>query len=163
MPTFRRWPFIVLLVAASGFPLASLRSATTPDVLLDTMRQELHRAEEALAKSDPATYYLSYSVSDATAITIAGSTGSLIISNQAHRRVGRRDDARRLTGTGQYAQPKPPFRNRLRLLFRSTTIRDAIARVLWQLTNREYRAGLLSIRESENQSGRAIRGRRQVS
>lgn len=137
MPTFRRWPFIVLLVAASGFPLASLRSATTPDVLLDTMRQELHRAEEALAKSDPATYYLSYSVSDATAITIAGSTGSLIISNQAHRReadVMMRVGSPALDNTHSQSRPSGIVSGALPF----NDDRDAIARVLWQLTNREY-------------------------
>ena len=137
MQRLRHWPFIVLLIAASGFPLASLHSATTSDVLLETMQKELRRASDALAKADPATYYLSYSVSDATAVTIAGSTGSLIVSNEGHRRqadVMMRVGSAALDNTHSQSRPSGIVSGSLPL----SDDRDAIARVLWQLTDREY-------------------------
>jgi TldD protein len=137
MQRLRQWPFIVLLIAASGFPLASLHSATTSDVLLETMQKELRRASDALAKADPATYYLSYSVSDATAVTVAGSTGSLIVSNEGYRRqadVMMRVGSSALDNTHSQSRPSGIVSGSLPL----SDDRDAIARVLWQLTDREY-------------------------
>lgn len=70
------WPLICFLLVAGAVPLASVYSATPADVLLETMQRELHRASEALGKADPATYYLSYAVSDASSATIAGTTAA---------------------------------------------------------------------------------------
>ncbi|HEX4487281.1 MAG TPA: peptidase U62, partial [Terriglobales bacterium] len=135
-----QWPslwLVIVFVAASGLPLATSYSATSGDVLLETMQKELRRASDALAKADPATYYLGYSVSDATAATIAGSTGSLIISSEAHRRqadVMMRVGTADLDNTHSQGRPSGIISGALPL----GDDRDAIARVLWQLTDREY-------------------------
>ena len=82
----RTWPFIGLLRSLAGFPLATIYPATLR-VLLDTIQRELHRATAALAKTDPSPYYLSYSVADANSATIVGTSGSLIVSSEVHRRM----------------------------------------------------------------------------
>lgn len=131
------WPLICVLMFLGGAPLASVYSATTTDALLETMQKELRRASDALAKADPATYYLSYSVSDANSATIAGSTGSLIVSSQTHRRqadVMMRVGSAALDNTHSQSRPSGIVSSSLPL----SDDRDAIARVLWQLTDREY-------------------------
>jgi predicted Zn-dependent protease len=129
--------FICLFVAACGIPLTALHSAPRPDVLLDTMQRELHRAIASLEKSDPATYYLSYSVADATSVTIAGTAGSLIVSSEGHRRqadVIMRVGSAALDNTHSQNRPSGIVSGSLPLSDDS----DSIARVLWQLTDREY-------------------------
>ena len=129
--------FICFFVAACGIPLAALHSAPRPDVLLDTMQRELHRAIASLEKSDPATYYLSYSVADATSVTIAGTAGSLIVSSEGHRRqadVMMRVGSTALDNTHGQNRPSGIASGSLPL----SDDPDSIARVLWQLTDREY-------------------------
>jgi len=131
------WPLLLFLAAVAAAPFASLYSATSPDGLLETMQKELRRAGDALAKSDPAAYYLSYSVSDASSATIAGTTGSLIISSGVHRRqadVMMRVGSAALDNTHSQSRPSGIVSGSLPL----SDDRDAIARVLWQLTDREY-------------------------
>jgi TldD protein len=137
MRRFWHWPLICALMVLGGAPLASVYSATTSDALLETMQKELRRASDALAKADPATYYLSYAVSDANSATIAGSTGSLIVSSQTHRRqadVMMRVGSASLDNTHSQSRPSGIVSGSLPL----SDDRDAIARVLWQLTDREY-------------------------
>ena len=101
------------------------------------MQRELHRAAEALGKADPGTYYLSYAVSDATAATIVGTTGSLIVSSEGHRRQAdamMRVGSSALDNTHSQSRPSGIVSGSLPL----SDDRDAIARVLWQLTDREY-------------------------
>jgi TldD protein len=129
--------FICLFVAACGIPLTALHSAPRPDVLLDTMQRELHRAIASLEKSDPATYYLSYSVADATSVTVAATAGSLIVSSEGHRRqadVMMRVGSAALDNTHSQNRPSGIVSGSLPLSDDS----DSIARVLWQLTDREY-------------------------
>src|SRR5215472_2305467 len=131
------WPLLLFLAAVAAAPFASLYSATSPDGLLETMQKELRRAGDALAISDPAAYYLSDSVSDASSATIAGTTGSLIISSGVHRRqadVMMRVGSAALDNTHSQSRPSGIVSGSLPL----SDDRDAIARVLWQLTDREY-------------------------
>ena len=88
MRRFRISPLIALLLISIAIPLASLYSAPA-DVLLDTMQHELHRVPlpPLSPKTDPNPYYLSYSVADANSATIVGTSGSLIVSSEVHRRV----------------------------------------------------------------------------
>ena len=136
----RRLPYCAVVCAwlvAGAVPLATVYSAAPADVLLETMQRELHRAAEALGKADPGTYYLSYSVSDATAATIVGSTGSLVVSSEDHRRqadVMMRVGSPALDNTHGQSRPSGIVSGSFRL----SDDRDAIARVLWQLTDREY-------------------------
>jgi TldD protein len=107
-------------------------------VLLSTMQSELERAKASLAKSEPAPYFISYEVYDQRTLTVAGTYGTLLTSNLGnHRwadvtmRVGTPDldnthNENRESGISSGALPL-------------TSDRDAIARTLWELTNREYR------------------------
>ncbi|HUJ80886.1 MAG TPA: hypothetical protein VLW83_03330, partial [Candidatus Acidoferrales bacterium] len=76
------WVLAILI----AIPFSALSLSPRPDVLLQTMQRELQRATSALAKSDPAPYYLSYSVVDSDGLTIAGMDGGLVGSAGSHRR-----------------------------------------------------------------------------
>jgi TldD protein len=129
---------LVLLLAFSiVIPFAALYSAPPPDILLDTMQRELGRASSALAKADPAAYYLSYAVADTNSSTIVGASGSLIVSSESHRRLA---DVMMRVGTSAldntHSQSRPSG-----IVSGAVPLNDdpvAIARVLWQLTDREY-------------------------
>lgn len=78
--------FVVLsLLIFCGIPSFSAGSA--PDSLLQTMQQELKRANTLLAKSEPAPYYLSYAVTDINGSAIVAANGSLMISTSVRRRL----------------------------------------------------------------------------
>ena len=66
--------------------IPSFSSGSAPDVLLQTMQQELKRANTSLANSDPAPYYLSYAVTDINGSVIWASNGSLLVSTSVRRR-----------------------------------------------------------------------------
>jgi TldD protein len=137
MRRLQYWTFICAFLVAGAVPVASVYSATSSDVLLETMQRELHRAAEALGKTDPGVYYLSYAVSDAMTATIVGTTGSLIVSSEGHRRqadVMMRVGTSALDNTHSQSRPSGIVSGSLPL----SDNRDAIARVLWQLTDLEY-------------------------
>jgi predicted Zn-dependent protease len=117
--------------------LTALPSAPRSDVLLDAMQRELHRAMASLGKADPASYYLSYAVADAHSVTIAGAAGSLIVSSESHRR-----QADVMMRVGSAALDNTHSQNRPSGIasgpFPLNDDPDAITRVLWQLTDREY-------------------------
>ena len=58
----------------------------TPDPVLKTMQGELQRASVDLAKTDPAPYYISYTLYDQSQIVLAGAYGSLLTNSANHRR-----------------------------------------------------------------------------
>ena len=127
------WVLAILI----AIPFSALSLSLRPDVLLQTMQRELQRATTSLAKSDPAPYYLSYSVVDSDGLTIAGMDGSLVGSAGSHRRqadVMMRVGATTLDNTHGPSRPSGIVSGALPLHDDA----DAIARVLWQLTNREY-------------------------
>jgi TldD protein len=133
----RRWPLIGLLVILCGIPLAAL-PASQPDVLSDAIQRELHRATAALAKADPSPYYLGYTVDDASSATIVGANGSLIVSSEAHNRgadVIMRVGSAALDNTHGQSRGSGIMSGALPL----NNDADAIARILWQLTDSEYR------------------------
>jgi TldD protein len=128
---------ISLLLITSSLPLAAVSSTAPSDVLLETMQHELQRATSALDKADPAPYFLSYSVADADSVTIAGVNGALIASTSSLRRqadVMMRVGSSALDNTHSQSRPSGISSGALPL----HDDPDAIARVLWQLTDREY-------------------------
>src|SRR5271169_2972300 len=140
------------LLLLCGIPLAVLSSPPRPDVLLQTMQRELQRATTSLAKSDPAPYYLSYAVSDGDGTTIAGTGGGLIALTSVHRRVA---DVMMRVGSSAldntHSQSRPSGITSGALPLRDDP--DAIARVLWQLTDREYeQASAAFLRVKTNQA-----------
>jgi len=120
-----------------GVPLAVLSSPPRPDVLLETMQRELARATTSLAKADPAPYFLTYAVTDTNALTIAGLNGSLVASTTVH---GRQADVMMRVGSSAldntHSQSRPSGITTGTLPLQDDA--DSIARVLWQLTDREY-------------------------
>ncbi len=135
-----------------GIPIAAHSSSSQPDVLLQSMQRELKRATTSLAKSDPAPYYLSYAVTDGEGTTIGGTGGGLIISTTTHRRqadVMMRVGSSALDNTHSQSRPSGIMSGVLPL----RDDPDAIARVLWQLTDREYQqASAAFLRVKTNQA-----------
>jgi len=143
---------VCAVLSLCGIPFAALSSPPQPSLLLQTMQHELERATASLAKSDPAPYYLSYSVSDSEGATIAGEGGALVISTSTHRRqadVMMRVGSAALDNT--HSQSRPSGITSGSLSLRDDP--DAIARELWLLTDHEYeQASAAFLRVKTNQA-----------
>ena len=112
-------------------------SATVADPVLATMQRELKRATTSLAKTDPSPYFLSYAVSDIDATVIVASNGSVVFSTSVVRRQG---DV--MTHVGSLALDNTHNQSRESGIVSGSlpldNDTDAMARVLWQLTDRGY-------------------------
>ena len=141
--------FLLLLVCC--IPWGAMSSPTSPNALLETMQLELKRATTQLAKSNPAPYYLSYSVADVSGSVIVATNGAIATSTSVHRRqadVMMRVGAAGLDNTHGASRPSGIASGSIAL----SDDRDAIARVLWQLTDREYEqasAALLKVKTNQ--------------
>src|SRR6266850_966485 len=134
-------PFAFASDAETKAKPETVPAAAAPDVVLKTMQTELARATTGLAKSDPAPYFLSYTVYDQNVVILVGAYGSLLTDTAVHRRqadVTMRVGSPALDNTHGQARASGivsgtlPFGDN----------QDAIARVLWELTDRAYkRAG----------------------
>ncbi len=127
---------ICLLLAFCVIP--SFSSGAAPDSLLQIMQDELKRANTSLAKSEPAPYYLSYAVADSKGTVIVAMNGSLVLSTSVQQR-----EADVMMRVGSPALDNTHSNKNRASGITSGTLplnndRDAIARVLWQLTNRGY-------------------------
>ena len=134
-PCFR--PAVSLLVISCFIPWGAASSGARQDVLLDTMQRELQRANAALSKSNPAPYYISYTATDLDGFVIVGANGGLMASNGFQRRqadVIMRVGSPALDNTHSHSRASGILTGTLPL----HDDPDAIARVLWQLTDREY-------------------------
>ena len=132
------------LVSPPGMLAANDNAAkpTTPtaaaDPLMAAMKSELTRATAALAKSDPSPYYVSYTVYDQSVIVLVGAYGSLLTDTAMHRRqadVTMRIGSPALDNT--HGQSRPSGMTSGSLPFGDDS--NAIARVLWELTDRAYK------------------------
>ena len=106
--------------------------------LLAMMQGELDRAKIALAKSDPAPYFISYEVYDQRTILVTGNYGTIVTSATGNHRwadVTMRVGSPALDNTHNENRESGITSGPLPL----ADDRDAIARSLWELTNREYR------------------------
>jgi TldD protein len=74
----------MLLGAASG-PRQTPQVAPSP--ILKAMGDELAREGQALKQANPPAYFISYSVTGQTLVTVQGSNGALLESDQEHNRV----------------------------------------------------------------------------
>jgi TldD protein len=134
-----------LAAQLAGVPIASAagdgsgKTATAAsDAVLKTMQTELARATAELGKSDPAPYYLSYTVYDQNAVVIVGAYGSLLTNTAMQRRqadVTMRVGSPALDNTHGQSRPSGITSGTLPL----GDEQDAMARVLWELTDREYK------------------------
>ena len=129
--------------AADGTAAAGAAPSAS-DAVLDTMKAELKRATSELGKADQPPYYVSYTVYDQDFVVIVGAYGSLLTDTTAERRHA---DVRMRVGT--------PALDNTHGQSRSSGIssgslpigddKDAIARVLWELTDREYKRAVPSL------------------
>jgi len=134
-------PFAFASDAETKAKPEAVPAVAAQDVVLKTMQTELARATTGLAKSDPAPYFLSYTVYDQNVVILVGAYGSLLTDTAVHRRqadVTMRVGSPALDNTHGQARASGivsgtlPFGDN----------QDAIARVLWELTDRAYkRAG----------------------
>ena len=112
--------------------------AKTGDPVLKVMQAELSRATTSLAKSDPAPYFVSYTVNDQDIVVLVGSYGSLLTDAALQRRqadVVMRVGSAALDNTHGQSRASGMTSGTLPLGDDS----DAISRVLWELTDREYK------------------------
>ncbi len=136
---------VLLAVQLSSFPMVASpakadrpASGAVPDLVLTTMKAELNRAKTDLAKSDPAPYFLSYTVYDQDQIVIAASYGGILSNSTTRRRsadVTMRVGSPQLDNTHGQSRASGMTSGSLPL----NDDPDAEARVLWELTDRAYR------------------------
>src|SRR5215469_14415651 len=129
---------IFALIAASAIFAWSAPGDKGDGVLLSTMQSELERAKTSLAQSDPAPYFISYEVYDQHSLTVAGTYGTIVTSAAGNHRwadVTMRVGTPSLDNTHNENRESGITSGALPLM----NDRDAIARTLWELTNREYR------------------------
>lgn len=136
---------VVLALQLNTFPLMATpptvvkpAAAAGSDIVLSTMRNELNRAKTALAKSDPAPYFLSYTVYDQDQVLLAASDGGILSNTTTRRRtadVTMRVGSPQLDNTHGQSRSSGMTSGSLPL----NDDPDAEARVLWELTNRAYK------------------------
>jgi predicted Zn-dependent protease len=128
-----------------SLPTAALAAS---DPVLNAMQTELARATAELGKTEQAPYFLSYTVYDQDFVVLVGAYGSLLNNVSAQRRhadVNMRVGTPELDNTHGQSRPSGVSSGTLPL----GNDQDAIARVLWELTDREYKRAvpsLLSVR-----------------
>ena len=130
-------PCLTFLSIACAIPLGVFSANAPENVLLTTMQRELKRATTSLAKTDPAPYYLSYAVTDVNGTVVIASNGGVIFSTSVDRRqadVMMRVGSVALDNTHNQSRGSGITSGMLPL----SDDTNAIARVLWQLTDREY-------------------------
>jgi TldD protein len=126
------------LASAPSHGMASAVAKTGSDPILKVMQGELARATASLGKSDPAPYYLSYTVNDQKIVVLVGAYGSLLTDAALHRRqadVTMRVGSAALDNTHGQSRSSGMTSGALPL----GDDPDAISRVLWELTDREYK------------------------
>jgi TldD protein len=143
---FLRFTVCWLLAAQlAGLPMAfaTENSSVDPkkssnDVVLKTMQGELSRATAALAETEPAPYFLSYTVYDQNLVVLVGAYGSLLTNAALQRRQA---DVTMRVGTP--ALDNTHGQSRSSGVTSGTLPQgddaDALSRVLWELTDREYK------------------------
>jgi TldD protein len=125
-------------------PVPSAPVSTPADPVLKAMQTELSRATTELGKAEQPPYYLSYTVYDQEYVVLVGAYGSLLTDTAGQRRqadVHMRVGAPELDNT--HGQSRPSGVTSGTLPFGND--QDAIARVLWELTDREYKRAVPSL------------------
>jgi predicted Zn-dependent protease len=144
----------VLVAQLAGLPFASAAgdksapalaaAGAASDPVLKAMQTEIARATAELGKTEQPPYYLSYTVYDQDFVVLVGAYGSLLTNAAVQRRyadVNMRVGAPELDNT--HGQSRPSGVNSGSLPLGNDG--DAIARVLWELTDREYKRAVPSL------------------
>jgi TldD protein len=130
---------LVSLPSAHAADNSSVDPKKTPDdLVLKTMQGELSRATADLMRTDPAPYFLSYTVYDQDLIVLVGSYGSLLTDATLKRRQA---DVTMRVGTPALDNTHGQSRSSgvTSGMLPQGNDADALARVLWELTDREYK------------------------
>jgi predicted Zn-dependent protease len=139
-PAFRRAFRVVVTALSVALPLAAGAQQATP-VLMDAMTTELHRAFTSLGKQGDEKqlppYFLSYSVADASEVSIQAQFGALVSSAASHMRVA---DVQVRLGEPKLDNTHGTHRG---TAVNSTQLplgddREALSRSLWLATNAGY-------------------------
>jgi TldD protein len=141
---------LALVPLASGAGDKSNSSAPTAasDPVLKAMQGELSRATTELGKAEQPPYYLSYTVYDQDYTVLVGAYGSILTATAARRRqadVTMRVGSPELDNTHSQNRSSGVTSGSLPL----GSDQDALARVLWELTDREFKRAvptLLNVR-----------------
>src|SRR5580692_3806850 len=108
------------------------------DPVMKVMQVELARASTDLGKTDSAPYFMSYTVYDQNLVVLVGAYGSLLTDASLQRRqadVVMRVGTPALDNTHGQSRPTGMTSGTLPV----GNDQDAIGRVLWELTDREYK------------------------
>src|SRR5712664_3323006 len=145
------WMLVAQLAGVPYAQAAGDKSAPTPapvsaanDPVLKAMQSEIKRASAELGKAEQPPYYLSYTVYDQDFVVLVGAYGSLLTNAVAQRRfadVTMRVGTPELDNTHGQSRPSGVSSGTLPL----GNDQDAIARVLWELTDREYKRAVPSL------------------
>jgi len=142
------WTLAVQLACAPLGYAAGDKKVSPSDPVLKAMQGELSRAATELGKTEQPPYFLSYTVYDQDFVVLAGAFGSLLTNASAQRRQA---DVTMRVGTPEldntHGQNRPSGVTSGSLPVGDAP--DAIARVLWELTDREYKRAvptLLNVR-----------------
>jgi len=114
------------------------------DPVLKVMQTELSRANTELGKTEQAPYYLSYTIYDQDFVVLVGAYGSLLTDAAAKRRqadVTMRVGTPALDNTHGQSRGSGVTSGSLPL----ADDQDAIGRVLWELTDREFKRAVPSL------------------
>lgn len=141
--------FLIAFAAASFASPLSARAQSKPPLLLDAMTTELHRAFTMLgrqastgdADKQVPPYFLSYSVADATSVSIRAQYGAVVDNSSGHVRVA--DVQIRLGGPAldnTHGNHRASAVNTLQLPL--VDDRDALTHSLWLATNTGYGVAL---------------------
>ncbi len=123
---------------------ATSAAAIAADPVLKAMQNEIARATAELGKAEQPPYYLGYTVYDQDFVALVGAYGSLLTDSAVQRRFA---DVTMRVGTPEldntHGQSRPSGVTSGSLPVGNDA--DAIARVLWELTDREYKRAVPSL------------------
>jgi len=141
---------VMLAAQLAGYPFATAAGdkpaavSAVSDPVLKAMQMEIARATTELGKAEQPPYYLGYTVYDQEYVVLVGAYGSLLTNAAGQRRfadVNMRVGKPELDNT--HGQSRPSGVNSGSLPLGNDG--DAIARVLWELTDREYKRAVPSL------------------
>lgn len=150
MQLLRAAACLMLAAQLAGYPFATAAGDKPPavssasDPVLKAMQTEIARATAELGKAEQPPYFLGYTVYDQEYVVLVGAYGSLLTNAAGQRRfadVNMRVGKPELDNT--HGQSRPSGVNSGSLPLGNDG--DAIARVLWELTDREYKRAVPSL------------------
>ncbi|MGP8156380.1 MAG: metallopeptidase TldD-related protein [Candidatus Acidiferrales bacterium] len=143
----------ILLASCASMAAGPPKQALAPPVLT-AMQAELDRSMQALSQSDPAAYFISYTVADRQYVEVSGSNGALLTSAEDRGRwleVQTRVGSYQLDNTHPLGDQAPSWTS----AGATATLDDNIPvlrREIWRETDRQYRAAaeaLIKVKTSQ--------------